>query len=79
MSATATGRGVKKDIPKAIECYKAAIEKVDSYACANLGELYEKGEGVRKNMKKAIEYYRLGAERKNTDCIEALERLGEKA
>lgn len=52
-----TGRGVAKDLVKAVECYQKAADHDIAVAQNNLGVLYERGLGVARDPKKALELY----------------------
>ncbi len=56
------GRGVQKDMAKAVEWYKKAASNNHNGAQYRLGQLYEKGIGVGKNMAMAKKWYRLAAD-----------------
>ena len=56
------GRGVQKDIARAVEWYKKAASNNHNGAQYRLGQLYEKGIGVGKNMAMAKKWYRKAAE-----------------
>ncbi len=58
----ADGRGVKQDVPKAIELWSKAAEAGNVTARFNLGLQYAAGIGVKKDMKKAAEYLLQAAE-----------------
>ena len=58
----ADGRGVKQDVPKAIDLWSKAAEAGNTTARFNLGLQYAAGVGVKKDMKKAAEYLLLAAE-----------------
>ena len=58
----ADGRGVKQDVPKAIELWSKAAEAGNTTARFNLGLQYAAGVGVKKDMKKAAEYLLQAAE-----------------
>lgn len=58
----ADGRGVKQDVPKAIELWSKAAESGNTTARFNLGLQYAAGVGVKKDMKKAAEYLLQAAE-----------------
>lgn len=49
------GRGVKKNLTKAIEYYKRAANNDDSLE--KFGEIYYYGKGVDVDYKKSFEYY----------------------
>src|SRR5437763_14330054 len=56
------GIRVEKDIEKAIELYKRAVEQGNAAAQYNLGYCYQHGIGVEKDTGKAIELYHQAAE-----------------
>jgi len=58
----ADGRGIKQDVPKAIELWSKAAESGNVTARFNLGLQYAAGVGVKKDMKKAAEYLLQAAE-----------------
>jgi hypothetical protein len=58
----ADGRGVKQDVPKAIELWSKAAEAGNITARFNLGLQYAAGIGVKKDMKKAVEHLLQAAE-----------------
>jgi uncharacterized protein len=58
----ADGRGVKQDVPKAIELWSQAAEGGNVTARFNLGLQYASGSGVPRDMKKAAEYMLQAAE-----------------
>jgi hypothetical protein len=58
----ADGRGVKQDVPKAIELWSRAAEAGNVTARFNLGLQYAAGSGVQKDMKKAATYLLQAAE-----------------
>jgi len=58
----ADGRGVKQDVPKAIELWSRAAEAGNVTARFNLGLQYAAGSGVQKDMKKAAAYLLQAAE-----------------
>jgi uncharacterized protein len=58
----ADGRGVKQDVPKAIELWSKAAEAGNVTARFNLGLQYAAGSGVPKDMKKAADYLLQAAE-----------------
>ena len=47
------GRGVDKNVSKAVEWYTKAAEQEDVYAEIMLADMYEDGWGVDKNVSKA--------------------------
>ncbi len=51
------GKGVQKDLKKAIECFMKAAEKGNGEAWGNLGSGYYYGHGVENDLKKAAECY----------------------
>lgn len=58
----ADGRGVKQDVPKAIELWSKAADAGNTTARFNLGLQYAAGIGVKKDMKKAAEHLLQAAE-----------------
>jgi TPR repeat protein len=58
----ADGRGVERDVPKAIELWSKAAEAGNVTAHFNLGLQYASGSGVAKDMKKATEHMLQAAE-----------------
>jgi len=60
-SAYEEGRGVKKDINKAIEWYSKAAKNNHNGAQYKLGEFYEKGLGLNKDLIKAGNWYKKAA------------------
>ncbi len=56
------GRGVQKNMVKAVEWYKKAANNKHNGAQYRLGQLYEKGIGVSKSMAMAKKWYRLAAD-----------------
>ena len=57
------GRGVEKNIQKAISYYTEATSKGHDVAPYNLGILYMSGEGVSQNIEKAFGLFKISAER----------------
>ena len=53
--------GVGKDMKKAVEWYKKAVEAGDKYSMFALGKAYELGRGVAQDWRKALEWYRKAA------------------
>ena len=60
------GDGVPKDVNKAIEFYRKAVDRGDPYAKLALSSLYEKGEGVAKD---EFEAFRLALEAAHAGMI----------
>lgn len=56
------GKGVEKDLAKAVELCKKAAEQGDATAQRTLGWCYQNGEGVERNITKAAEWYQKSAE-----------------
>ena len=52
------GRGVEKDVSKAIELYRRAIDQDSPLGFCYLAVCYEKGNGVEKDVSRAAELYR---------------------
>ena len=63
------GLGMERNIEKAIELYKKAIQKDHRDAMYNLASMYDYGEGVEHNYKKAIKLYKKGIELGDSDAI----------
>ena len=51
------GKGVKKDIKKAVSYYQKACQ-INYVGCYNLGVMYETGQGVVRSYHKAVDYYK---------------------
>eukprot|EP00465_Bigelowiella_longifila_P000523 CAMPEP_0185281282 /NCGR_PEP_ID=MMETSP1359-20130426/66632_1 /TAXON_ID=552665 /ORGANISM="Bigelowiella longifila, Strain CCMP242" /LENGTH=133 /DNA_ID=CAMNT_0027876701 /DNA_START=530 /DNA_END=928 /DNA_ORIENTATION=+ len=49
--------GLEQDYKEAVECYRIAAAKGDSWAQHSLGFCYEKGLGVFKQPQEAVKYY----------------------
>lgn len=56
-----TGKGVKKNMRRAVTWYRIAADNNHIIAQNNLGVMYEQGVQVRKSYKKAAKYYREAA------------------
>ncbi len=56
-----TGKGMPKDLKKAIEWYLKAAKQDHVIAKNNLGVMYENGWGTKKNLKRAAYWYREAA------------------
>ena len=56
------GKGVEKDLAKAVEWYQKSAEQGDSEGQWRLGGMYENGDGVEKDLVKAVEWYQKSAE-----------------
>ena len=70
------GQGVTKDYAEAFKWYHKAAEQGKDSAMWTVALCYENGTGVEKNIDKAVYWYKKGAEKGDTDCKEALKRLG---
>ena len=70
------GQGVPKDYAEAFKWYHKAAEQGKDSAMWTVALCYENGTGVEKNIDKAVYWYKKGAEKGDTDCKEALKRLG---
>lgn len=62
-----TGRGVEKDLAKALDWTQRAAKKDNPRAIYNLGIMYKQGLGVEKNIDKAKEYFIQAANHKTPD------------
>ena len=56
-----TGKGLEKDLNKAVEWYLKAAKQDHNIAQNNLGVMYENGWGTKKNLKRATYWYREAA------------------
>ena len=56
-----TGKGLEKDLKKAVEWYLKAAKQDHNIAQNNLGVMYENGWGTKKNLKRAAYWYREAA------------------
>ena len=70
------GQGVTKDYAEAFKWYHKAAEQGKDSAMWSVALCYEDGTGVEKNIDKAVYWYKKGAEKGETNCKEALTRLG---
>ena len=70
------GQGVAKDYAEAFKWYHKAAEQGKDSAMWSVALCYENGTGVEKNIDKAVYWYKKGAEKGETNCKEALTRLG---
>ena len=70
------GQGVAKDYAEAFKWYHKAAEQGKDSAMWSVALCYEDGTGVEKNIDKAVYWYKKGAEKGETNCKEALTRLG---
>ena len=70
------GQGVAKDYAEAFKWYHKAAEQGKDSAMWSVALCYEDGTGVEKNIDKAVYWYKKGAEKGETNCKEALMRLG---
>ncbi len=59
------GKGVPKDLTRAVSLYKASCDAGQDLACNNLGVLYETGNGVVKDPAHASQLYKLACDRKD--------------
>lgn len=57
-----TGKGVRKNLKRALMWYRAAAKQNHIVAQNNVGVFYEQGVGVRKSYRKAAKWYREAAE-----------------
>ena len=70
------GQGVAKDYAESFKWYHKAAEQGKDSAMWSVALCYEDGTGVEKNIDKAVYWYKKGAEKGETNCKEALTRLG---
>ena len=62
------GRGIDKDLEKAVYWYQMASEEGHSKAPFNIGIIYARGEVTDKDLTLALEYFLLSAERGNKEA-----------
>jgi TPR repeat protein len=60
---TLAGRGVKRDVERAVEWFRRAAAKGDTASAHNLGVIHERATGALKNREEALKWYRFAAER----------------
>jgi TPR repeat protein len=73
-----TGRGVTKDLIKAVQWYRKGAKQGNDTAQYNLGVMYENGEGIPQDYKKAVEWYSKAAKQGNSDAQGMLRELEER-
>ena len=71
------GRGVEKDINKAVELFTKAANKGQIYATMELARMYHNGDGVEKDINSAISWYEKAAARDEMDALIALANIYE--
>ena len=54
----ANGKGVPRDLPRALALFDKACQAGDPFACHSLGYCYEHGNGVAKDQARATALYR---------------------
>ena len=69
------GIRVEKDVEKAVELYKRAVEQGNAVAQYNLGYCYQHGIGVEKDAKKAVELYEKAAGQGDVDAKAILKTI----
>ena len=62
------GRGINRDLEKAVYWYQMASEEGHSKAPFNIGIIYANGEVTDKDLTLALEYFLLSAERGNKEA-----------
>ncbi len=70
------GKGVDKNLTKAVELYKKACKGKYYYACINLGFLYRDGRGVEKNSFKALELFKRACKHGSKKGCQEAEKIG---
>tara|TARA_Y100001970_G_scaffold223914_1_gene275775 strand:+ start:991 stop:1452 length:462 start_codon:yes stop_codon:yes gene_type:complete len=70
-----TGRGIDKDLEKAVYWYQRASEQGHSKAPFNIAIIYANGDIKGKNFSLALEYFRLSADRGNKEAKEFLKKI----
>lgn len=63
------GEGCDKDVTKAIELYKKAVEMGDASAMNYLGCIYCEGNSVEQNYIESAKYYNMAIEKGNSDAL----------
>ena len=69
------GRGIDKDLEKAVYWYQMASEEGHSKAPFNIGIIYARGEVTDKDLTLALEYFLLSAERGNKEAKNLIKLL----
>jgi hypothetical protein len=59
------GKGVAKNVKRAVDLYKSACDQSYATGCYNLGLMYGNGRGVPKDLKRAADLYRRACDERN--------------
>ena len=70
-----TGRGIAKDIEKAVYWYQRASEQGHSKAPFNIAIIYANGEVTEKDLSLALQYFLVSAERGNKEAKNFIKKL----
>ena len=70
-----TGRGIAKDIEKAVYWYQRASEQGHSKAPFNIAIIYANGEVTEKDLSLALQYFLVSAERGNKEAKKFIKKL----
>jgi TPR repeat protein len=69
------GKGVTKDLVKAVEYFQKAADQNEIYAQNSLGIMHMNGKGVEKDMNKAVEYFQKAADQNDVTAINNLKLI----
>ena len=69
------GKGVDKDIDKALYWYEKSAEKGYHAGQHSLGQMYQDGTGVTQDIDKAVYWYKKAAKQGNKQALEMLDEL----
>ena len=72
---SAAGKGVAKDLAKAVEWYRRGADQGDAPSQAELGQCYELGKGVAVDLAEALRWYEAALENGLTDVQPAIARV----
>ena len=70
-----TGRGIAKDLEKAVYWYQRASEQGHSKAPFNIAIIYANGEITEKDLSLSLEYFLISAERGNKEAKDFVKKL----
>ena len=69
------GKGVTRDVFKAVELYRKACDGKNATGCFNLGNMYRTGDGVRQSVEDALTFYGKACDLKDKDGCQNYARL----